>query len=101
MTWNVGAEYEFELANEWRITPRVNYGYVSKQYTAPTYNPAEVMKAHGLLSALVTLHSPGTATFELYGTNLTDKTYVAGRNADNFLYGAPREYGVRVRYDFD
>ncbi|MFT3756701.1 MAG: TonB-dependent receptor [Pseudoxanthomonas sp.] len=101
LTWNVGAEYEFALGNDWLITPRVNYGYVGKQYTAPTYYEAETMAARGLLSALVTFRSPGSTTFEVYGTNLTDKTYVAGRNADSFLYGAPREYGVRVRYDFD
>jgi outer membrane receptor protein involved in Fe transport len=38
-----------------------------------------------------------------YGTNLTDKLYRAGQglnNADNYFYGAPRQYGVRLQYKF-
>jgi len=38
MTFNLGAEYEFALADGWSLTPRVNYGYVGKQYTYLAYS---------------------------------------------------------------
>lgn len=101
LTWNAGVEYEFDMASGWSVTPHINYGYVGRQFTAPTYSPAtDVIHSRGLLSALVQIQSPGNTKFEIFGTNLTNKTYVSGRNGDNALFGAPREFGVRIRYDF-
>jgi iron complex outermembrane receptor protein len=53
----------------------------------------------GLLSAFVTLDM-GDWQVTAYGTNLTNKDYVSGQFNSNELYGAPREYGVRVKVAF-
>ncbi|MFT3756696.1 MAG: TonB-dependent receptor [Pseudoxanthomonas sp.] len=101
LTWNVGAEYEFMLANNWSITPRVNYSYIDKQYTGFNYDPVlDVLKAYKLLSAQVTVAAGNGLSFQLYGSNLADKTYRVSNAYDGDYYGAPRQYGVRVRYDF-
>jgi iron complex outermembrane receptor protein len=53
-----------------------------------------------LLSALLTLDLPGAWSVQGYGTNLADKTYVSGQFGNTEFFGAPREYGVRVRKQF-
>jgi len=37
---------------------------------------------------------------EVYGTNLADREYVSGQMGSNEFYGPPREYGMRVRFNF-
>jgi len=101
LTFNLGMEYEIALENGWSVTPRVNYGYVGKQYTYLAYSDVtDLLPARGLLSALVTLRLPSHTTLEIFGSNLTDKEYASGQMGDNEFYGPPREYGVRVRFDF-
>lgn len=61
------------------------------------------MPAHGLLSGLLTLEVGEHWSAEAYGTNLTDKVYRVGQGGNNgnyWFYGAPRQYGVRMRYAF-
>lgn len=99
-SYNLGADYEFQLGDEISLTPRLNYAYVGSQYTNLFYSPVtDRLKARGLLSALVTLRFK-TWSIEAYGTNLADKAYVSGHSGNNEFYGAPREYGVRARVNF-
>ena len=53
----------------------------------------------GLLSALLTFEAQAW-TVQAYGTNLTDKEYVTGQSGGNQFFGAPREYGLRIRREF-
>lgn len=99
-TYNIGAQYSFALGNKTTLTPRINYAYVGTQYANIFYSPiTDQLKAHGLLSALVTLQLK-SSKLEFYGTNLTNTKYVLGQNGTNEFFGAPREYGVRLGIDF-
>jgi iron complex outermembrane receptor protein len=99
-TYNLGAQYQFQLANGVTFTPRLNYAYVGEQFTNLFYSPVtDRIRAHGLLSALATLDF-GQWQLEAYGRNLTDKQYVLGQGGNNEFYGAPREYGLRARVAF-
>jgi iron complex outermembrane receptor protein len=101
-TFNVGAEYTFRLGGDAILTPRVNYSYVDSRYTYLAYsNVSDRIEAYGLVSALLTLNV-GDWTVTAYGTNLADKDYVAGHASasSNEFYGAPREYGLRVGFQF-
>lgn len=99
-TYNLGAQYAIDLGNGRRLTPRINFAYVGSQFTNLFYSPVtDQIAGRGLLSALVTLDL-GQWQVEAYGRNLTDKEYVLGQNGSNEFYGAPREYGVRVRVNF-
>jgi len=60
----------------------------------------DLLPARGLLSALLTLRLPSNTVVELFGSNLTDREYASGQMGDNEFYGPPREYGLRVRFDF-
>lgn len=99
-SYNLGAQYEFTLSDRVSLTPRLNYAYVGAQYTNLFYSPVtDRLKSRGLLSALLTLQIDRWS-IEGYGTNLANKKYVSGHSGNNEFYGAPREYGVRVRVNF-
>jgi len=101
LTFNFGAQYDITLPSGWSLTPRINYGHVGKQYTYLAYSEiTDLMPSYGLLSVLLTLRLPSDALIELYGRNLANKEYISGQMENNEFYGPPREYGIRVRFDF-
>jgi iron complex outermembrane receptor protein len=100
-TANAGVQYAFTVANATTLTPRINYAYVSGQFTSLTYSKqTDYLPPHGLLSALVTLDVGEHWGAEVFGSNFTDKRYRSGSSGAFYLYGAPRQYGVHVRYRF-
>ncbi|HWU03621.1 MAG TPA: TonB-dependent receptor, partial [Novosphingobium sp.] len=99
-TWNLSAAYRIEASENVSVTPRVGYAYIGSQWAYPTYQAStDLIGARGLVQASVTVDT-GPWRIEAYGTNLANKFYVAGINGKNELYGAPREYGVRVTNRF-
>lgn len=97
-TYNLGADYRIPVGSG-TLTPRINYAYVGPQFTYLGYSPvSDRISGRGLLSALLTLDL-GRWQVTAYGTNLTNKNYVTGQTGTNEFYGAPREYGVRVRIE--
>lgn len=99
-TYNLSAAYEIALGGDLTLTPRVNFSHVGDRYTYLAYSPvSDRIAAHDLLSASLALQI-GPASVELYGTNLTRERYVAGQFGLNEFYGAPREYGLRVGFEF-
>jgi len=100
VTFNLGAEYTFDLPGSSTLTPRLNYAYVGAQYTNLLESPVtDRLGARGLLSAHLTWRR-GSVEVEGYGTNLTNVLYVSGQSANNEFFGAPREFGVRLHYSF-
>lgn len=99
-TWNLSASYRIEAGDNVSITPRIGYAYIGSQWAYPTYQPStDLIPSRGLLQGSVTVDM-GSWKAELYGTNLANKFYVAGQNGKNELYGAPREYGLRLTAKF-
>ena len=99
-TWNLSAAYRVDLGNDRILTPRVGYSYIGSQWAYPTYQAStDLIAARGLVQASVTL-DVGDFKAEIYGTNLANKFYVAGQSGKNELYGAPREYGLRLSKKF-
>lgn len=98
-TFNLGARYDLQVGNA-KITPSVNYSYVDKQFSYIGYSPiSDILPSRGLLSARLGV-ALNNFLVEVYGTNLTNKTYVSGQGVSTEFFGAPREYGVRLRVDF-
>jgi iron complex outermembrane receptor protein len=99
-TWNVSAAYRIDLGGMRTLTPRLGYAYIGSQWAYPTYQAStDLIAARGLLQGSITLDM-GTFKAEVYGTNLANKFYVAGQGNKNELYGAPREYGLRLSKTF-
>ena len=78
-TFNVGAQYNFNLDGGDMLTPRVNYGHVGPQWATLFENPAlgDRLAQRNILNAqLAWTHGDYVVT--LYGTNLTNDQYVGG-----------------------
>ncbi|WP_372781730.1 TonB-dependent receptor [Phenylobacterium sp.] len=100
-TFNIGGQYVFDLAGGDTLTPRLNYGHVSKQWATLFENAArgDQVSARDIVSAQLTwTHKDLVAT--LYSTNLTDQHYMGALNSGLRFMGPPRQYGVRLMKTF-
>lgn len=98
-SWNISADYDIELGAS-RLTPHVTIAHVGSRWTYFAYNPIrDRIASYTLVNASITF-ATGSYTFDLWGTNLTNKVYVTGQTGINEFYGNPREYGVRARVTF-
>jgi iron complex outermembrane receptor protein len=99
-SYNIGAQYTFDLGPETRLTPRLNYAYLGPRWANLFYDPKlDYLAGRGLLSAQLTLDYRAWS-LEGYATNLTNEKYVSGQSGNNEFYGAPREFGVRASVKF-
>ncbi len=99
ITANIGAQYDLRLSHG-VLTPRLDFSYIGRQVTTIFNNPAfDQLQARHLLSAQVN-YQINTWQVGIFGTNLTDQTYVAGQQGNNEFLGAPRQYGVRFGASF-
>jgi iron complex outermembrane receptor protein len=100
LSYNFSVEYPIDLQNDFVLTPRVNYGFLSKQYTYIGYDPVtDLLPSRGLLAAFLTLQMKDYA-LEGYVTNLTDAYYATGQANNANFYGPPREFGLRATVNF-
>ena len=64
------------------------------------------MGARTIVDARLTFKPNDNFTIEAFCTNLFDKTYIAVQLQDassaqgGIIYGAPRQYGARLKYEF-
>jgi iron complex outermembrane receptor protein len=96
-TFNVGAQYVFDLASGDTVTPRINYGHVSSQWASLFENAArgDMVGARDVVNGQVAWKHGGLVA-TVYGTNLTDQHYVGAVNSGLRFVGPPRQYGVRL-----
>mgnify|MGYP003131276210 CR=1 FL=1 len=114
-TFNIGAEYRIEDVAGGAVTARLDYSYRSKVHfnVVPQFTLFDddiAADGFGLLDGRIQLADvpvgSTSATFSLWGKNLTDKVYrTSGTDfgALNFAintYGEPRTYGVDARFRF-
>lgn len=97
LTFNIGGQYRFNLANGDTITPRLNYGYVSEQWATLFQNKArgDRIEERNIFNAQLAW-TRGDFVMTLYSTNLTDQRYVAAINSGLRFAGPPRQFGLRV-----
>jgi iron complex outermembrane receptor protein len=101
LTYNISAQYDFELGSGDRLTPRVGFGHVSEQWATLFANRAlgDRLEARDVWNAQLAWQH-GSLTTTLYGTNLTDQHYVAALNTGLRMAGFPRQYGLRLMKTF-
>lgn len=96
---NVGAQYALQLPRG-ILTPRLDFSYIGRQFTTVFNNPAlDLLEPRHLLNAQLT-YQVNAWQIAIFGTNLTNQTYVAGQQGNNEFLGAPRQYGVRAGASF-
>jgi iron complex outermembrane receptor protein len=96
-TFNVGAQYEIELGNGDKLTPRANFGHIASQWATLFENPArgDRLSERNILNAQLAW-SHGQWEVTAYATNLTDQHYVGALNSGLYFAGPPRQYGLKV-----
>ena len=101
-TGNIGMAYDFKLGN-FTLTPRVDVSHMDETQAALWSEPQVTLPSRTLLNAQLTLE-PDSATWSavLWGTNVTDKQYIAGiqNNATLYYAAPPRQFGFRFKYNF-
>ncbi|MEJ0026872.1 MAG: TonB-dependent receptor [Rhizomicrobium sp.] len=97
VSFDVNLQYQFDLENGDKLTPRANFGHVSGQW-ATIFDVASLgdkLSPRDLLGAqLEWAHNDYVVT--LYGTNLTDQHYEAALLYPLRFAGSPRQFGIRV-----
>jgi len=96
VSFNLSAEYRFDLDGGDKLTPRVNFSHQSGQWATLFDDPlqGDKLAPRDLLGAQLEWdHADYSLT--LYGTNLTDQHYVAALNSGLRFAGFPRQYGIR------
>jgi iron complex outermembrane receptor protein len=100
-TFNIGADYRFELAGGATLTPRVNFGHISSQWSTLFEDAAlgDRLQSRNLLSAQLAYHR-GDWLVTAYGTNLTNEVYYSAVNGGQRYAGPPRQFGLRLQKSF-
>jgi iron complex outermembrane recepter protein len=107
--YSVGIQYEFNLGNAAKLTPRLDYSYRSKMQTIAINTPDTWIDDLSLVNFRLTWQSPSTEwSAALEVTNLTDEFYYTGLFGNgqpvNFSQTAsvawPREAFVTLRRSF-
>lgn len=106
-TLSFGSDYTFGIP--WgALTLRADYSFRSRVDNTATDDAILVQNGFGLLSANATFQPKGADwNLVLFGTNLTNKRYIANGlsgidsvGTADVTYGRPREYGVRFNVNF-
>ena len=95
-TWtaNFGVQYAFAIADG-TLTPRIDYSYVSGQWSTPYQDLGDFLKARSLVNAeLAWARRDYRVT--LYATNAFDLHYIIATNVGLRYAGNPAQYGIRV-----
>jgi iron complex outermembrane receptor protein len=100
-TFNLSAQYVFDIGAGDKLTPRVNFAHESQQWATLFENPAlgDRLGSRDILGAQLDW-THGTYDVTLYGTNLTNLHYVAALNSGLRFAGLPRQYGISLTKAF-
>jgi iron complex outermembrane receptor protein len=105
VTANAGVQYDLR-AGSWTITPRFQVSYSDSQLASPFEYPSTVAPSRTLADLRVTAKPNDRLRLEAFATNLFDEEWIAAQVQDassatgGIIYGAPRQVGVRARFDF-
>ncbi|HEY3811963.1 MAG TPA: TonB-dependent receptor [Caulobacteraceae bacterium] len=100
-TFNAGVQYDYHLAGDDTLTPRVSYSHISKQYATLFDNPAagDYLTPRDIVNASIAWKH-GDILTTLYCYNLTDDHYVSAAASPIRLAGAPRQFGISIMKTF-
>lgn len=104
-TATVGIQHEF-AAGRWSLIPRLQASYLDEQLSTPFEYAVTVVPSRTIADFRLTAIPSDNLRLEAFVTNLFDETYIAAQVQDassatgGILYGAPRQIGVRAKFDF-
>jgi iron complex outermembrane receptor protein len=101
MTFNIGVQYDFQLANGATLSPRIDYAHIGESWTSIFNNEAlgDRLEARNLVNLLLS-YKTDAWTVSAYALNATDQTYIAAVNAGLRYAGPPRQFGLNLTRTF-
>jgi iron complex outermembrane recepter protein len=105
MTATAGLQYDLR-AGRWTFTPRVQVSYLDEQLSTPFPAVATLVPSRTLTDLRLTASPSENLRLEAFATNVLDETYIAAQVQDassatgGIIYGAPRQIGIRAKFDF-
>jgi iron complex outermembrane receptor protein len=105
ITASAGVQYDFGIG-DMTLTPRIQATYMDEQYATSFPGPITTVPSRTVADFRLTLVPFESLRVEAFVTNLLDKTYIAvqvqeaSSASGGIIYGAPRQAGMRVKYDF-
>jgi iron complex outermembrane receptor protein len=106
VTGTAGVQYRISLPSG-TLTPRLQYAYAGQQWATPFQSFVTDVPSHGVADFRLTWEPTEQWRLEAAVTNFTDKVYIASQiqnssTADGgLIYGAPRQYTLRISRKFD
>jgi iron complex outermembrane receptor protein len=105
LTATAAVQYEMH-AGSWTLTPRLQVSYLDEQLSTPFRYVATTVPSRTLTDVRLTAMPTENLRLEVFATNVFDETWIAAQVQDassatgGILYGAPRQIGLRARFDF-
>ncbi|MGH1472286.1 MAG: TonB-dependent receptor [Cellvibrionaceae bacterium] len=105
ITFNAGMQYDF-FAGEAMISPRIQFAFIDDQIATPFPHPFTEVESRKIVDLKLIIKPNEDFMVETFITNALDEEYVVSQiqnssSADGgAIYGAPRQFGVRAKYDF-
>jgi iron complex outermembrane receptor protein len=84
----------------------VQVSYLDEQLSTPFRYPATTVPSRTLTDLRLTAMPTENLRVEAFATNVFDETWIAAQVQDassatgGIIYGAPRQIGLRARFDF-
>jgi iron complex outermembrane receptor protein len=100
-TANVGSIYTVPTSIG-KVTATAQYSYTSRAYASVfEAAPIDMLGSHSLTNLNLALTLKNGLRVEVYGTNVSDILYAAGTiGTGSAIWGAPRQYGGRLSYNY-
>jgi len=105
ITASVGVQYDIPIG-DMTLTPRFQTSYMAEQNATPFPSAGTIVPSRAISDVRLTFLPTESIKVEGFVTNVFDKTYIAVQVQDassaagGYLFGAPRQYGVRMKYSF-
>ncbi|NIB38269.1 TonB-dependent receptor [Pseudomaricurvus alkylphenolicus] len=109
LTFNGRIQYAWELANGLNLTASTNFNFVDDTFKDIYNTPAFAADSYWVVDGRLALSDPeDNWQIALWGKNLADEEYVVNRfetlngepGSSWTWYGAPRTYGINLRYNW-
>ena len=105
LTATAGVQYGINLGS-WTLTPRLQVSYLDEQLSTPFPSVVTTVPSRTIADVRLTAMPTDHLRLEAFATNVFDETWIAAQVQDassatgGILYGAPRQFGIRARFDF-
>lgn len=108
-TFNLGAQYAYNIGDAWRITPRADFYFQDQSYSRIFNTAHDVIKGYELVNLSLVVEQPEWGlSIQAYVKNLFDKNYIQDQYLTdassglftNIFIGDPRTYGLALTKKF-